>query len=322
MQARQTFTLRQAIVFGLVFVLLYAALVWRAERGVRAMAPETALQRLAAFDGGQVDWLVLGASHALPFAFGDLPGRVAEDAGLSMLVLAEVGTGPVYADLILQRALETLDVRRVLYVADSFALTSRDWNEARLSDRKLLARTPLDPVTARLLTRRTLAGDMPLTALADYLTGFSKLNPVERFPQVGWQGAADFDQTQRPSRHAVAARIGFLYPETPPDPDTIRRYLDAMSQLIHRARASGADVHVLKPPLPPAFADALPAEAEIHALLAGVLNQKGIALIDASGDVPEPGHYFDTDHLNRAGLDAFYDARLRDLLLASDRPGS
>ncbi|CAK9061176.1 Probable alginate O-acetylase AlgI (Alginate biosynthesis protein AlgI), partial [Durusdinium trenchii] len=129
---------KQAALFVGIFLVLYAAAVWIVERNLRQIEPETALQKLSAHDGTSVDWLVLGASHALPLNFGDVPDRLQSESGQTMLILAEVGAGPVYSAFVLDRALDELTARRVLFVADSFAFASENWNEARFSDRKLL----------------------------------------------------------------------------------------------------------------------------------------------------------------------------------------
>ncbi len=306
--------LRTASAFLAIFCLLYASLFWIAERRVRTDAPDTALQKLAAYDAASVDWLVLGASHALPLEFGGVPARLQAESGQTMLVLAEIAAGPVYSELVLDRALEKLQVENILYIVDGFAFASEDWNEARFSDRTLLARMPLDPETARLLAGRVLIGDAPVVALLDYLTGFSKLNPVDRFPTEGWQGAADFDKVHRPSRHAVAARVQYLYPDGAPDPELRNAYLARFARMLDWAERTGAQVLVVQPPVPPAFAAALPGQSEFEIALVEALSGVRVRYVDHKTAIPDPSLYFDTDHLNRAGVEAFYTGFLRKIL--------
>ncbi|MCR9087790.1 MAG: hypothetical protein NXH97_13715 [Rhodobacteraceae bacterium] len=305
--------LKQAALFVGTFLVLYAAAVWIVERNLRQIEPETALQKLSAHDGTPVDWLVLGASHALPLDFGDVPDRLQSESGQTMLILAEVGAGPVYSAFVLDRALDELTARRVLFVADSFAFASENWNEARFSDRKLLAHMPLEVATARRLASRVTEGKVPVTALADYLTGFSKLNPVDRFPTQGWQGQADFDKTHRTSRHAVSARIAYLYPDGAPDPEIIDTYLAELGGMIDAARRSGAEFLILKPPVPPEFSRALTGEAMFDAALAELAEVRSVPFLDHSAEVADPTLYFDTDHLNRQGVDTYYQDTLRDV---------
>ncbi len=313
-RSRTTSPVRAFGAFLAVFLVLYVSALTIAERRVRQEEPESAFQWLEAYDGSSVDWLVVGASHALPLEFGDIPERLLAETRQSMLILAEVGAGPAYMSLVLDRALQGLDVAQVLYIADSFAFASRDWNEERISDRKLLARIPLDIATVRLLAQRAVKGELPMAALADYVSGFSKLNPVERFPVEGWRGAADFDNAYRPSRHAVAARMAFLYPDGAPEADIVAGYLGKFGEMLDRARAAGAMVTVLKPPVPEGFAKALPKESEFNAALRSLLEAKDIPFFDFSELVPENMHYFDTDHLNRQGVDLFYERALKQVL--------
>ncbi len=315
-RSRTTSPVRAFAAFLAVFLVLYVSALTIAERRVRQEQPESAFQRLEAYDGSSVDWLVIGASHALPLEFGDIPERLLAETRQSMLILAEVGAGPAYMSLVLDRALQGLDVAQVLYIADSFAFASRDWNEERISDRKLLARIPLDIATVRLLAQRAVKGDVPMAALADYVSGFSKLNPVERFPVEGWRGAADFDNSYRPSRHAVAARIAFLYPDGAPDADIVAGYLGTLGEMLDRATAAGATVTVLKPPVPDGFARALPEESEFDAVLRSLLEERNVPFLDFSGLVAETEYYFDTDHLNRRGVEILYERALEGLLTA------
>lgn len=305
--------------FAALFLALYAAAAGIAEVQVARNGQDTAFQKLLALQGQQVDWAVLGASHALPLAFGDIPGTLRADSGQSMAVLAEVGAGPLYNSFVFRQALRDIAPRRLLYVADAFAFASLDWNEARFADRKLLRKTPL-----RLSTIRNMAGiaarhPAAAAGLADYLTAFSKLNPPVRFPGEGWRGAADFDREVRLSRHAVQGRIDYLYPELP-QAEITARYLDILAGMLDTAQAAGIEVTVVKLPLPDAFRAALPDEAGFDRALRDLLELRGIAYHDLSGALPDPGYYFDTDHLNRRGVAALYAQALREILAPDTSP--
>ena len=306
---------RLGLVAGFVagFLALYAAAAWVAEVTVGRAGSETAFQHLLALRGTDVDWAVLGASHALPLAYGDVPAHLHKDTGQSMAVLAEVGAGPLYNLLVFRQALRDIRPRRLLYVVDSFAFAAPLWNEDRLSDRKLLRRTPLRPSTAATMAAITLRHRGNLAGLADYLTGFSKLNPSDRFPQAGWRGGADFDRKVRLSRHAVQSRIGYLYP-APPNAADQDRYLDILAALFDEARAAGIDIVVIKLPLPDAFRAALPDETGFDAALGRRLAPRDIAFHDLSVEMSDAAHFFDTDHLNRSGVDALYTRFLKDML--------
>lgn len=296
-----------------LFFALYIAAATIAEFRVARQGEDSAFQKILAAQGGTFDWVVLGASHALPLAFGDVPERLEAETGLRMIVLAEVGAGPLYSDFVLRQALADLHPRRVLYVADSFAFQSPRWNEERIADRKLLRKTPLRRSTLAAMGGMVLSQGVPAGAVLDYATGFSKLNPPDRFPRDEWRGAADFDRRFRPSRQATAARIDYLFPEPPPD-GTTGRYLDVLGDMIARAGEAGIEVVVVKLPVPEAFRAALPDEAAFDAALGARLGALGVPLHDLGAALDDPGLYFDTDHLNRDGVDRLYDRFLKPIL--------
>jgi len=315
----QSFPRRLIVGFLALWGMLYIAAVCVAEVTVARVGQGTAFQKLLSLKGQEVDWVVLGASHALPLVYGDVPERHRADTAQSMAVLAEVGAGPLYNSFVFQQALEDIRPKRLLYVVDSFAFASPSWNEARISDRKLLRKTPLRASTAMSMARITVRHKASPTGLADYLTGFSKLNPPDRFPQAGWRGAADFDRTARISRHAVQSRIGYLYPE-PPHADDTARYLDILDALFDMAQAADIEIVVVKLPMPDAFRTALPDEAAFDQALRARLAPRGIVFHDLSADVSDPGYFFDTDHLNRSGVDALYSNFLHEILAFGSMP--
>lgn len=309
---------RFAAAFVGLFLALYAGAAGIAEVTVARAGQDTAMQKLLALRGQDIDWVVLGASHALPLAFGDVPGRLERDTGQTMAVLAETGAGPLYNTLVFRQALRDVSPERLLYVVDSFAFTGPRWNEDRLSDRKLLRQTPLRASTASIMAEIALGHGAGLRGLADYLTAFSKLNPPDRFPQAGWRGEQDFDTQVKLSRHAVSGRIAYLYPEA--DASGQRNaYLDILIAMFEAARARGIDVAVVKLPMPEPFLAALPGEDAFDAALRARLAPLDIPYHDLGGVLPETRFYFDTDHLNQAGVDALYSVALGKIL--SPGPG-
>ncbi|MHA7827558.1 MAG: hypothetical protein ACX93P_08355 [Roseovarius sp.] len=301
--------------FAVILLLLYAGMAIIAEVTVGRADRETAFQKLLVLRGEQVDWVVLGASHALPLAFGDVPERLRADTGQSMAVLAEIGAGPVYTRFVFRQALQDIGPDQLLYVVDSFAVASPRWNEERISDRKLLRKTPLRATTAALLFGVVIRQSSDPAALVDYLTAFSKLNRPDRFSQEGWRGAADFDREVRLSRNAVQNRIDYLYPESANEAARAR-YLDILIALFEESQAAGVQVVAVKLPLPDAFREALPDEAAFDAALRARLDPLDIPFHDLSHELSDPDNFFDTDHLNRRGVDALYTGYLKDLLVA------
>lgn len=312
-EAREGPGWRQAALFAGLFLALYAAFAALAEVRVGRGAEESAFQKLLAARGAQADWIVLGASHALPLAYGDVPGRLAGETGARMLVLAELGAGPVYARFVARQALRDLRPARLLYVLDPFAFQAREWNAGRVEDRSLLRTTPLRISTARLMADMVAREGVDPRALADYLAGFSKLNPPRRFATEGWQGEAAFDRVARPSRHAVQSRIDYLYPEGS-GPEEAGPALEAFAALIDEAQAAGVAVVAVRLPLPEHFRDALPASTTVLDAARQIMAARDVPFHDLSAALDDPALYFDTDHLNRAGVDRLYAEHLRAIL--------
>ena len=300
----------QFVAIGIaLYLLVYGAAEWLVYRNGHA----NPAFKIATATEARYDWVILGASHAMPLDFGDIGAHLQAVTGQRILNLAATGAGPLYNRFMLERFLTTHRAARVLYVVDSFAFYTRAWNEERLADAKLLARTPFDPALAVALGRYALRGDAPVSAAVDYVSGFSKINNRERFRRDAWEGEAQFDRTARASKTAASKRIAYLYPDG--TPEALRsRYLDVLARLVETAREAGTAVVVVKLPLPAAFREALPDEAGFDAALAATLAPTATPLMDLSGALPEARYYFDTDHLNRAGLALLVERELAALL--------
>jgi hypothetical protein len=305
---------RSALAFVACGLLLYAALYYAAEQLMRSTGRSNAFFKIATLEQPAVDWVILGASHAMPLDFDGFNALMERETGLRIMNLASPGTGPLYNRFVLEHFLREHRARNVLYVVDSFAFYSRTWNEERFSDSKLLARTPREPAIAARLWRYVRHEDVDPRALLDYATGFSKINNRDRFKTDRWEGEAQFERVWRPSASAVKKRIDYLYPDHTPAP-ALDRYMGEFSQLLDVARQAGARVVVIKLPVPPAFRTQLPAEAQFDAALTRASAQAGVPMHDFSTAFGEPRFYFDTDHLNRAGLADFFNRHLKDLLM-------
>lgn len=299
--------------FLALFVTLYAAVATVAEWRLGQEEAQSAMQKLHAAQGARIDWIVLGASHALPLAYGGVPARLEAETGQTMAILAEVGAGPLYSDFVLRQALFDLQSKHVLYVADSFTFHSSFWNEQRIADRKLLRTTPWRATTLGTMLDVVVSNGVAPRALVDYAAAFSKLNPPDRFPQDDWRGAENFERVFRPSRHATKARIDYLYPE-PADNAILDQYLDVLENMIVRAQASGLEITVVRPPVPAAFRQALPGEAAFDTALRARLFALDVPLHDLSAALDDPALYFDTDHLNRDGVALLYERYLKSIL--------
>ncbi|MGZ5583660.1 MAG: hypothetical protein ACXWG8_13985 [Usitatibacter sp.] len=304
---------RSALLFTAIGLALYAGLQLAAERLVLRTGHANPIHKIETAAEGPIDWVILGASHAMPLDFSDFNTQLEKQTGKRILNLAAPGTGPLYQRFVLEELLRRRPARNVLYVADSFAFLSPKWNEERFADAKLLRRTPFEPAIARRLWAYSREEGVDARAVLDYVSSFSKINNRERFERDVWEGEAQFERVYRTSAAAVGKRIDYLYPETAPGP-ALARYLREFADLVDEARRAGANVVVIKMPVPPGFRARLPDESAFDTALAAVLAPRNVALHDFSAAIAEPRFYFDTDHLNRAGLEQFVARDLAPLL--------
>jgi hypothetical protein len=309
---------KSALLFIAIGLALYAGVYYAAERLMVRTGHSNPFFKIATAKDNTVDWVILGASHAMPLDFADFNAHMQSETGLRILNLAAPGTGPLYNRFVLEHYLRTHRARNVLYIVDAFAFYSRTWNEERFGDAKLLRRTPLEPAIARRLWDYAWVEGVDARAVLDYVTGFSKINNRERFERDLWEGEAQFDRVYPPSAGAVKKRIAYLYPDKTP-PAALGRYLEEFSSLIAFARREGAAVVVVKMPLPPQYRSQLPDEAAFDEAISRLLAARDVPFHDLSQTRSEPRFYFDTDHLNRTGLTEFFAREFKPILVPSIR---
>lgn len=292
-------------------LVLYAALFAGSEALVRRTGDRNPFFRIAQAPA-EVDWLVLGASHAMPLDFDDAGAMIEAATGRRPLNLGVTGAGPFVWRLVAERFLADHRARGALVVVDAFGFRDRRWNEERPGDSDLLPRIPWDLRSLAVLARAVPRG-LPPATLADYASGFSKINNRDRFAPDSWEAEARFDLAPRPSASAARARIAYLYPEGAAEA-ALPRYLDDLAALIALLEGQGVRVVLLRPPLPDSFRALLPGEEAFSARLAALAEAAGVALVDHSTLLPENRYYLDPDHLNRAGVAAWLEGGLAGLL--------
>jgi Family of unknown function (DUF6159) len=112
---------------------------------------------------------------------------------------------------------------------------------------------------------------------------------------------------------AIQERVG---PEQTPAV-ALSRYLESFSSLIALARQEGMRVVVIKMPMPPEFHKPLPGEAAFDDAITRLPATPDTRFDDLSLAISEPRFYFDTDHLNRAGLTEFFADHLKPILVSA-----
>jgi hypothetical protein len=308
---------KAALLFIAIGLAIYAGAYYAAERLMLHTGRSNPFFKIATAQDNTLDWVILGASHAMPLDFADFNAQMERETRLRILNLAAPGAGPLYNRFVLEHFLRAHRARNLLYVVDAFAFHSRTWNEERFADAKLLRRTPFElAIAARLWNYARQEGVDP-RAVLDYVSGFSKINNRERFQRDVWEGEAQFERVYRPSAAAVKKRIAYLYPE-PVAEAALSRYLEQLAAIAALARQAGARMVVVKMPVPAQFREQLPGEAAFDAALSRTLSAQQVCYADFSASLDEPRLYFDTDHLNRAGLTEFVNRSLKALLVSRD----
>lgn len=306
---------KSAIAFIGIGLLIYAGIYLAAERLMYRNGRSNPLFKIATSEVKAFDWVILGASHAMPLDFDDFNVLMQRETGLKIINLASPGTGPLYNRFVLEAFLRGHTAKNVLYVADSFAFYSRAWNEERFGDAKLLRATPFDPANAWLLLQYSRREGVDPRALADYFAGFSKINNRERFQKDIWEGELQFDRVYRPSVVASKSRIAYLFPDSGREA-ALARYLTEFTGMLELAKQRNVRVVVIKMPTPGQFRALLPNEAVFDEAMTAAVANRGIGFSNFSAELDEPRFYFDTDHLNRVGVAELFARQIKAILMA------
>lgn len=301
--------------FLLLGAVIYAGLFLWSDRELRRGVPESPFLRLTTAPA-EVDWLILGASHAIPLDVADIPQVIADRTGQRIEVLGAPGMGPFVLRLLAERWFVDHRSRGVVIVLDDFAFGDRRWNEDRLSDIDFLPKMPADLGTARILGRAVPRG-LPWQTWVAQVTGFARINDPNRHAPPRWTVGARFDSAPRPSAAAIRSRVAFLYPPGA-DAGAVPDRIADLEAMIRLARGQGARVVLLRPPLPDAFRAALPEMPGLAPALDALSRRFGVPIVDHGAAIPDPRHYFDTDHLDRRGVLLWLDLGLARVLAGND----
>ncbi len=302
--------LRNGLVFVLLGLLIYTILYAATDHLIYRYAKRNRFYAVKTAPLSSYDYVILGASHAAVFDYEDMNARLEKMTGKRILNLSAVGAGVEVNRVVLEYFLIRHQTRGVVYVADSFAFLTDEWNSKRFQDVRLFARAPFDPALFHVLLRDPASR----SAAWNYLVGFSKINYPDRFkPDITDDEATRFNKNYRPVKQIDMQRIKFLYP-TESDPEVLRRYLAEFEDMIRVLKGRNIRLIVIKPPIPARFYDMLPDEAHFDESLNAVLEKNGIEFHDFSLVGNDEKYFFNPDHLNRAGVLNFYERYLKGIL--------
>jgi hypothetical protein len=313
---------RSAAAFVALGLVLYAGAYGAAEWLLYRTGDSNPFYKIATLPERRVDWVILGSSHAMPLDFADFNATMERASGRRILNLAATGAGVLYNRFVLEQFLAEHEAGGVLYVLDSFMFYDHQWNRERFADVKLTRRTPFSWSHARRLLHYSVEHAVPLSAVLDYLSGFSKVNNAERFAPDVWEGEAKFERVFRFSQVQDRQRIAYLYPFEQVDAATFERYWQQFADFVAFAKARGLGLVVVKTPIPAHIGALIPGEADFDARVAAFLAAQGVPFHDFSGVGNDKSYFFDTDHLNRKGLTLFFEQRLKPILAGIPAPAA
>jgi hypothetical protein len=299
---------RNWALFVAIGLVIYAGLYAWSERLVYDRADHNRFFRVATAPLAEYDHVILGASHALPLDYADMNAQLESASGTTVLNLANEGAGILPNQLMLDYFFARgLRARNVVLFVDSFAFASATWNEERL-DTAILQRAPFDPVLVSTLWRYPWARD----EILPYASGFFKINNQDRFaPDQTDAELTKFERTYRPIPQIDRERIAYLYSDSAA---STKPYFGALETMIDTVQQHGGTVTLLKPPTPPRYREALPDESTFDAEITRIATATGATYHDLSTVLEDDAYYYDTDHLNRAGVEALIDTHLAELL--------
>lgn len=302
--------LRSALVFLLVGLVLYGVVYFAAEQLVYKYALRNRFYAVKTAPLAKYDYVILGASHAGTFDYEDMNAQLEQMTGKKILNLSVVGSGITVNRLMLDYFLAGHQTDAIVYSVDSFLFYSPAWNEERLQDVRLFQRAPFDPVLVSILLSRPEGRAIAL----DYITGFSKINNPDRFsPDITDDEATRFDKVYRPIKQIDAQRLDYLYPSES-DPAFYTRYLSEFEDLVRYTQEHNIRLIVIKTPLPERFYKMLPNEAKFDQDLKAILDKYQVEFHDYSLTDNDEKFFYNTDHLNRAGVLNFFRNSLVPLL--------
>jgi len=310
---------RFALFMG-IGLILYAGVYYGAERLVYRYARFNRFYQIKTSRVPTYDYVILGASHPMPFDYQDMNARLEEMTRLKIINLATPGNGILLNRFILEYFQQEHNVRNILYFLDSFIFYSRAWNEDRFQDVKLFQRAPFDPTLAKMLLRYTFQERIAYTVFLDYISGFSKINNRDRFKPDIREDEAKFERNYRFLKSRDVERIKYLYPSEKVDERVLQQYLNKFVDLIDSLKTQGKTLIIMKPPIPAHIYEMLPQEKVFDERLKVILTLKEVSFYDFSLVANNREYFYDTDHLNRTGVLNFFSNYLKPVLIKHAAP--
>lgn len=302
--------IKHAAIFLLIGLALYLGIYVVAEQLVSRTTIRNRFFNIKTASSAQYDYVILGASHSAAMDYEDMTAQLQQMTGKKIINLSAVGSGITINRLFLDYFLAAHQTKAVVYVVDSFAFYSRQWNEDRFNDTALYNRAPFDPALASILIQNPATQSITL----DYILGFSKINNADRFKaDIGDDEATKFNKTYRPVAQIDQQRLEYLYPKEI-DSTVFQHYMGEFENMLRFLQQQNIRVIVIKPPVPARFYKMLPDEAKFDETLNSMLARYKVEFHDFSLVGNDEKYFFNTDHLNKTGVLNFFNNSFKGVL--------
>ncbi len=296
---------KHGLIFCLIGLLLYIGLYIWSETLVYKYTKTNRFFNIKNAKSSIYNYIIMGASHAMDLSYEDMNEQLEKMTGKMIFNLATLGGGLLPNKLILDYYFMNHKAKNLLYVIDSGMFYTPYFNEDRLKDVVYYQRAPFDLALAKLLLSYTFKGILNVGTTADYITGFSKINNQDRFKPDINELELRFQKTFFPTTKQIKTRIASLSQDAFNE-KAFNKYMTIFKQQLDDWKSKDINVIIIKAPLPEKFYDLLPNEKAFDAKLKEVLAERQVPFYDFSLTIPEYDYYFDTDHLNRKGVEIFF----------------
>lgn len=300
----------------MVGLILYGGVYYATDRLAYKNGRLNSFHKVKTTKQGGFDYVILGASHALPFGFEDMNATLEGLTGTRIINLAGAGNGIIPNILVFEYFLKYHQTKNVLYVLDTFALSSKKWNEERLEDVKLLQWAPFDLTLAGMLLDYSFFKGINKKVPLDYITGFSKINNHSRLEPETFDGEKKFGRKYRFFKPRDSQRIKYLYGSEKSE-SLFGKYIVTFMDWIETLKMNNIGVIVIKTPVTDQIFEMLPDEKETDEKLEKIFADKEVPFYNFSHVNNQKKLFYDTDHLNRAGVQSFFENYLKQVLIGN-----
>jgi hypothetical protein len=246
------------------------------------------------------DFLIMGASHGKIFSEFHNQETVENILSQKYLNLAQNNAGPVlektYLDFFLQK---DNHAKKIIYFVDPFVFYSPSFNEK-------YSMVPYGMADVSFLSTM-ISNHFSSEVIIRYLKAYLSLKWFIKQPYL--QGL-DINTVGQINPEAVRKRKEVLYPDGLNDTQ-LNEKMAILESLIKEAQANHMVVYLVQPPT---LLGDLPGNDTVKEKILKLKQKYAVVYVDYSQVLQDPNLYSDHDHLNNAGVKAFTENYLKQIV--------